>query len=448
MVFGESDWSVDYFKQAEDSLHAGNIPKCCAATVSEPNRDLRYAQPATRKGQKSTMTHTPIRLFAAIAIIAVMSSHDAWAGKTLKITIPKHSELTPVQRLNREGVDAIRGQQYEKAAALFYKAYLYDPVDPFTLNNLGYISELQGELDRAHKFYALAAEQGSNANIDRSNVKRLEGKPMQQAFESLQDVPMQVNRMNVDAMELLSEDRGIEAIALLHDALALDPRNAFTLNNIGVADETIGDYDSALKSYGAAAESRSAEVVVVTLDRSWRGKSVSVMAAASAARLEDRIKKMDSAHVSAAMFDLRGVSATNQNDPLAARQDFLHAYLLDPASAFSLNNRGYVAEMDGDLETAQFFYGKARKAKDSDDRVGLATQGSAEGKKLFSVATDSNHHVDGELDKYSEARHRDTTPLELTPRNNAVGGDSNTQTAEPSSSNVPPAAIPSVPQAH
>jgi hypothetical protein len=45
------------------------------------------------------------------------------------------------------------------------------------------------------------------------------------------------------------------------------------------------------------------------------------------------------------------------------RQAGLSACLLArSASAFSLNNRGYVAEMDGDLETAQFFYGKARKA--------------------------------------------------------------------------------------
>lgn len=394
------------------------------------------------------MSKTTLRLFVAIGIMGVMGSYDAWAGKVLKITIPRHSELTPVQRLNREGVDAVKGQEYEKAAALFYKAYLYDPADPFTLNNLGYISELQGELDRAHKFYTLAAEQGSNANIDRSSAKRLEGKPMQQAFESLQDIPMRVNRMNVDAMGLLSEDRGVEAISLLHDALALDPRNPFTLNNIGVADETVGDYDGALRSYGAAAESHSTEVVVVTLDRSWRGKSVSVMAAASANRLEDRIKKMNGAEVSAAMFDLRGVSATNQNDPLAAREAFLHAYLLDPASAFSLNNRAYVAEMDGDLEAAQFFYDKARKAGDSNARVGLATHSSAEGMKLSAVATDSDHQVDGQLDKYSQERHRESAPIELILRNGAVGGDSSAQPAAPLSSNVPPAEPLSAPQAH
>ena len=82
--------------------------------------------------------------FAAIAAITVIGLQQARAGDTLKITIPRHSHLTPVQRLNREGVDAVKQHQYEKAASLFYKAYLFDPGDPFTLNNLGYISELDG----------------------------------------------------------------------------------------------------------------------------------------------------------------------------------------------------------------------------------------------------------------------------------------------------------------
>jgi Flp pilus assembly protein TadD len=372
-----------------------------------------------------------LKLIAVIAVLSASGSHDAWAGDVLKITIPRHSELTPVQRLNREGVEAVNKHRYEKAAALFYKAYLYDPADPFTLNNLGYISELQGELDRASKFYALASEQGCDANIDRSNSKLLEGKPMQYALQSLQNVPMRVNRMNVNAMDLLSKDRGVEAVALLREALSLDARNPFTLNNLGVADETIGDYDNALKSYAAAAESHSSEPVVVTLDRSWRGRPVSAMASASAKRLEERMKKMDSAEVNAVMFTLRGVSATNQNDWLQARQDFLHAYRLDPSSAFSLNNRGYVAEMDGDMETAQFFYGKARKADDAKARVGLATLQSAEGKKLSAVATESDHQVDGELDRYSQDRRRQTGPIELTPRNQLPDGDSSAPLKKP-----------------
>ena len=48
----------------------------------------------------------------------------------LKITIPRRSILTPVQRLNREGVDAVRKHNLKKAEELFYKAYLLDPTIP------------------------------------------------------------------------------------------------------------------------------------------------------------------------------------------------------------------------------------------------------------------------------------------------------------------------------
>jgi Flp pilus assembly protein TadD len=388
---------------------------------------------------------TPFKTLAAIAMIAI-SSAPAWAGDVLTIKIPRHSELTPVQKLNREGVEQVKKQRYEKAAELFYKAYLYDPSDPFTLNNLGYISELQGQLDRANKFYALAGQQECSATIADSNAKQLKGKSMQVAFENLQDVPMRVNRLNVNAMDLLSQGQSRGAISLLRQALTLDPQNAFTLNNLGVANESIGDYDSALKFYAEAAGSNSSEPAVVTLDRAWRGKSVSAMANASQKRLQDRMKKMDGSEQHAVMFAMRGVSATNANDLKSAREDFLHAYELDPNSAFSLNNRGFVAEMDGDLETAQFYYEKARKANDANARVGLATARSAEGKRLLTVAQDSDRQVDAELDRYSQQRRRETGPIELTPRGNGGSDNTDQQPANPPTSNAPSTAAPSVPQ--
>ncbi len=106
-----------------------------------------------------------ISLVAGLVGIATVGSQFAQAGD-LKINIPRRSTLTPVQRLNREGVEAVRKHNYAKAEQLFYKAYLFDPDDPFTLNNLGYISELQGQIDRAQRFYSLAAEQSSEAVSD------------------------------------------------------------------------------------------------------------------------------------------------------------------------------------------------------------------------------------------------------------------------------------------
>jgi tetratricopeptide (TPR) repeat protein len=376
------------------------------------------------RGEKGMMYRSTLKVFAVIAVIAVsttlgLHTADAWAREGLKITIPRRSELSPVQRLNREGVEAIQKHQYEKASALFYKAYLYDPADPFTLNNLGYISELQSELDRAEMFYKLAAEQGSSAIIDRSNAKQLQGKPMLAAVNGLHDTTMRVNRMNQDAITLLSENRGFEAVALLKQVQLLDPENVFTMNNLGVAYESIGDYDTALKYYQSAAALHSSESVVVSLDRSWRGRPVSAMAAISATRLQARMRNTNAPELDAVMSELRGVAAANQNDWLDARQDFLHAYSIEPGNSFTLNNRGYVAEMDGDIESAQFFYDQARKAAGSNARVGLATQYSAEGRAVSAVAADSSRQVGGVLVDYSRARRQDTAVVELVHRDNA-----------------------------
>jgi len=356
------------------------------------------------------------RIAAGFVVFACLGSLGAQA-QDIRITIPKRSQLTPVQRLNREGVDQIEKHQYDKAEATFYKAYLYDPADPFTLNNLGYISELQGELPRAEKFYSLASEQGSDALIDRSSEKGLKGKPMTYAMANLKDLPMRINRMNVDAIELLSENRNAEADQLLKHALAMDPRNVFTLNNMGVAKEASGDYDGALSYYRQAAEQRSNEPIVVTLRADWRGKPVSRMAADSAKRLQSRMAELDTDEARAAVMNVRGVTAANENDWGSARQFFLRAYKLDPNSAFSLNNAGYVAERDGDLETAQFFYDRALRAGDAGAKIGVATQRAVEGSHLGVVATNNGDQVQEQIDINSAARRERKGPIELLHRN-------------------------------
>jgi len=358
-----------------------------------------------------------VKLFVTVAIAVTCVSQNGWAGD-LKISLPKRSELTPVQRLNREGVEAVQKHQYEKAEGLFYKAYLFDPVDPFTLYNLGYISELQGQVERAHKFYDLASQQSTGAVIDRTSSRQLEGKPMTAAFVTVKNGPMQVNQMNVEAIRLLSEDRAPEAEVVLQQALAIDPKNAYTLNNMGVVQEARGDWPTALKYYTQVANSHSNDPVIVTLNRAWRGKAISEMAADSAKQLNRRMQNAVSAQARATMLTAQGVSATNRNDLDSARQAFLKAYALDPYSAFSLNNVGFVAEMDGDLETAQFFYARARTAEGANARVGFASRRSAEGKNLSAVAGDSDQKVDSKLVAENRDRRRQRGPIELKHRDN------------------------------
>lgn len=374
-----------------------------------------------------------------IGVIAVFALQFAWAHD-IRISIPRHSELTPVQRLNREGVEAVKKHEYEKAEAIFYKAYLYDPGDPFTLNNLGYISELQGQLDQAQKFYALAAKQGCTALVDVSSAKSLVGKPMTYALNNIENTPMRVNRMNIQAIDLLSQNRTFEAGDLLRKALKLQPRDPFTLNNLAVADEATGDYDDALKYYNRAAELQSSEPIVVSSRRSLRGESISKAAAQSALDLQKKIQSMSPAQVQAMAFTYRGVSAVNRNDWNAAKQDFLQAYKLDPTDAFALNNVGYVAEKNGDIETAQFFYSRARAAQGSAAPVGLATRSLEQGQPLFAVAADSDHAIDRVLSREQQTRREtETGPIELIPRggqspsNNQPSGATNSKPQSPQS---------------
>src|ERR1700719_281714 len=154
------------------------------------------------------------RVLVSLLGVAFLGISGGAEARDLRITLPKRSQLTPVQKLNREGVEAVRKHNYEKAESLFYKAYLFDPDDPFTLNNLGYISELQGQVERAQRFYALAGQQRTEAVIDEASSKRVEGRPVNEAL-AVADVPLQLNHANGEAVRLLAQGRAPEADMLL-----------------------------------------------------------------------------------------------------------------------------------------------------------------------------------------------------------------------------------------
>jgi Flp pilus assembly protein TadD len=351
--------------------------------------------------------------FAAAMLAPGVFAHD------IKIQIPKPSHLTPVQRLNRDGVEALRKHDYEKAEKIFYKAYLYDPGDPFTLNNLGYISELKGDAERAHDFYALASQHASDATIDRSTPESLQGQPMQAAL-AVPELPMQMNHDNVEAVRLLSFGRASEADLLLEQALKTDPNNVFTLNNLGVAKEAEGETDDALRLYQQAAASSSDATAVVTQNKQWRGKRVTQVAAQNFVLLQERMAAENTVPGRVAILNLRGVSALNRNDIQTAIRDFRQAYNLDPTNAFVLNNIGYVSELQGDRETAQFYYDEAGRAGNANAVVGLATRQSAQGKALFQVAGNNDEAVTDQLSIERDIRRRQRAPAVLLRRDNSI----------------------------
>src|SRR5580765_1174371 len=211
------------------------------------------------------------RWLLGLALIAAaeLTSQCAHAGD-IKITLPKRSKLTPVQRLNREGVEAVRKRNYKKAEELFYKAYLFDPEDAFTLNNLGYISEMQGHIDRAQRFYALSAEHSSDATVDLASSRHMRGQPMKMALATTNG-PLEVNHANVEAVRLLGQGRAPEADLLLQRVLKVETNNIFTLNNMGVAKEMEGEAQEALRYFDQAAIVQTDAAAVVTTNRTWRG---------------------------------------------------------------------------------------------------------------------------------------------------------------------------------
>ncbi len=349
-----------------------------------------------------------------------LAAPKAFADKDLKITIPRRSHLTPVQKLNREGVAEIEKHQYAKAEAAFMKAYLYDSSDPFTLYNLGYASELQGNLDRAQKFYGLAVEQATDATIDRTNVRSLKGQPMRKAALGIDDRELRVNQANIDAIRLLGAGQPREAEFVLRRTLQRDPQNPFTLNNLGVAQEAQGNFVDAEKSYRQAASIHSPQTSFVTsTGAAWRGKPVSEVASANAAAVEQRLGSANTAQAQASLLNVQGVAAINRNDWTTASQDFQKAYTLDPRSAFSLNNEGFLAETDGDSETAQFFYERAKLAQNSSAAVGLATRRDAEGSNVASIANGSSRQVETRLSTLEQQRRKEDIPVVLRHRDNS-----------------------------
>ena len=356
-------------------------------------------------------------IFVSLLLLAgIVHSED----KGFRIHFPKKSKATPVQNYNRDGVAAIEKHDYKKAKELFYKAYLIDPNDPFTLNNLGYVAELEGDVDRAQRFYELAGEQQSEAVVDKASTEQVKGKTVASVAGHAEEGGMQINTLNVQALSLLNKDRAPEADLVLQKALKLDSKNPFTLNNMGYTKEKEGEFEAAISYYTAAAALNSSEPIIVTAKSDWRGKPISQIAAENAKKVQRVLQTTDTNESKVARLNLQGVSALNRNDRKSARQSFQQAYKLAPEDAFTLNNMGYVAELDGDRESADFYYGKAREAERKSTKVGVATRREAEGKKLEEVADNNGNKVESQIKATQDLRKQQRGQVVLRRRDNSV----------------------------
>jgi Flp pilus assembly protein TadD len=350
--------------------------------------------------------------------VAALCASLAQAGG-VRVSIPKRSDATPVQKLNREGVKEIQHHRLGRAEQLFYKAYLIDPDDPFTLNNLGYISELQGKIDRAQRYYELAAkENNSEAVIALASTRNLEGHKLSDVTTSYGNLELRVNRGNILAMTLLEKGRNQEAEDVLRDTLKLDPRNPFTLNNLGFDMESQGDLESALRYYNDASLTHSSERIVVSLDPRWRGKPISDIAFKNEQAVRARLTSQQSNQDRAARLNVQGVSALNHNQDDKAYEDFRQAYKLDPQNSFSLNNMGFVSEAFGDEETANEFYSSAQRGDQAGVPVSVASHHEMVGAAVGEVAGSNSQATEAELQAQAEAKRRSNAPIVLRRRDN------------------------------
>jgi Flp pilus assembly protein TadD len=384
------------------------------------------------------MDQMNLRKLGTLAVIPGLLAMQLLAGtsqgfaRDLQVPIPQRGVSTPSQKLNRDGVAELKHGHQKKAKRLFYKAYLLDPDDPFTLNNLGYVAELEGDADRALRYYALAARDRTHAVIDQSSEAALKGQPLDAALRQVQDSDQEVSRINERAIVLLQDGHVFEARNLLQSTLQRHPRDPFLLNNLGYALEAVGDIDGALRCYSAAASLHSTQRVVVTPRAKWRGRPISEVAAGNAAAVSEQIARGEGVEAATARLNLRGVAALNDNNPSVARGFFLQAYQRDAQNAFTLNNLGYVSELAGDRESAEMYYQAARSGRDASDRVSYSTRRDAEGQKINNVADNNQSDVDAALKAIQETKRRQRRPIELKIRDTASAG------SEQDASPVPP----------
>jgi Flp pilus assembly protein TadD len=357
-------------------------------------------------------------LLCSLLMASVLGLVAAAPAQQLRIPLPKKSKYTPVQQLNRDGVNALQKHDIDKAKRLFYKAYLIDPDDPFTLNNLGYVAELEGDLDRAQRYYDQAKANTSEAVIDKATSKQVEGKVVAKVAGDVSGQAVNANQLNSEAVRLLNDDRAPEADLILQQALKLAPNNAFTLNNMGFAKEKQGDLEQAIKYYQRAANTGSDDRIVVTANKDWRGRAISEVAARNARAASEQLAKSGDLENRVARLNLQGVSAMNRNDRKAAREDFERAYKLDGRNSFAINNMGYLSELDGDKETAQTYYEQAQRAEHANARVAVSTRAEVEGHEMRQVAEQSTTLVESSIEAKAEARRRSGERPTLRTRDN------------------------------
>jgi hypothetical protein len=179
--------------------------------------------------------------------------------------------------------------------------------------------------------------------------------------------------------------------------------------------------------------------VIVAIDPRWRGKPISDIAFRNETAVRQRLQSEGSQQARAARLNVEGVSALNHNESGKAENYFRQAYQLDPQSAFSLNNMGFLSEVLGDPETAADFYSRARIGVGAGNPVSVASRHSMVGEAVGQVAATNTEAAEAGLQAIAEAKRRNRTPIVLRRRDN-------TPVTGPDAQNPPATENPNVPR--
>ena len=78
-------------------------------------------------------------------------------------------------------------------------------------------------------------------------------------------------------------------------------------NNLGYSQEKEDEWEKALGYYSQAANLRSSDAVIVTVNPKWRGKGISEVAGQNAENLRKLMAKQETAQAKVARLNLQGV---------------------------------------------------------------------------------------------------------------------------------------------
>ena len=126
----------------------------------------------------------------------MVTANKDWRGRAISEVAQQNADNTGVvlaqagdidarvARLNLQGVSAMNRNDRKTARADFIAAYKLDPGNSFAINNMGYLSELDGDKERAQVYYDEAQEANRNhAKVAVATRAEVEGREMRYVAE-------------------------------------------------------------------------------------------------------------------------------------------------------------------------------------------------------------------------------------------------------------------------